>query len=215
MARSWTVLVTVLAIFFVPISLSTSIFGMNINELTGQGQPLWVFVLTSIFILVSTLLGWGFMYQFQLYHSLPRLDSPQEASAFWSRPDPYRPPLSRKFRTHQLLRLIWHGHVIWAGKSGIAFSLLTSGRIGFVKSCSAHGKATAFVVEAIIDRDDSANEESGHRCDSEFRAIYSHVAEYIHDPKMDNVHCPCTYIMAHLSILGEPGFKCAKLELVK
>ncbi|KAI1760746.1 hypothetical protein GGR53DRAFT_64597 [Hypoxylon sp. FL1150] len=51
-----TFLVTVLAIFFVPTSLGTSIFGMNINELNGNGQALWVFITTIALIVVVTLM---------------------------------------------------------------------------------------------------------------------------------------------------------------
>ncbi|GAP83104.2 putative magnesium transport protein transmembrane region [Rosellinia necatrix] len=73
-----TKLVTVLAIFFVPISLSTSIFGMNIHELNENGQSLWVFILTTVVVTTATMMLWGFMYQFQQYNSLPRDNARQE-----------------------------------------------------------------------------------------------------------------------------------------
>ncbi|GAW14488.1 hypothetical protein ANO14919_038910 [Xylariales sp. No.14919] len=121
-----TKLVTVLAIFFVPISLSTSVFGMNIRELNENGQPIWVFLVTTIIIVAVTMVSWGFMYQTQKYHSLPKDDSRREKKTPWT-------------RLCRLLQLISHGHIIWAWKSGILFSLLTDGRVVFVRSCLGHG----------------------------------------------------------------------------
>ncbi|KAI0417883.1 hypothetical protein F5X98DRAFT_386722 [Xylaria grammica] len=121
-----TKLVTVLAIFFVPISLSTSVFGMNIRELNENGQPIWVFLVTTIIIVAVTMVSWGFMYQTQKYHSLPKDDSRREKKTPWT-------------RLGRLLQLISHGHIIWAWKSGILFSLLTDGRVVFVRSCLGHG----------------------------------------------------------------------------
>ncbi|KAI1090967.1 hypothetical protein F5B19DRAFT_296271 [Rostrohypoxylon terebratum] len=105
-----TKLVTVLAIFFVPISLSTSIFGMNINELNDSGQSLWVFIVSTVVILAVTMMIWGFMYQFQKYNSLPRLGRRE-----W---EPWHTKLSC------LLQLIFRGHIIWAWKSGFFFPSL-------------------------------------------------------------------------------------------
>jgi Mg2+ and Co2+ transporter CorA len=51
--------VTALAFIFVPISLATSIFGMNIQEIDGTGHGLWVFIVTTVVLCVvaGALLG--------------------------------------------------------------------------------------------------------------------------------------------------------------
>lgn len=49
---------TSLATVFIPISLASSIFGMNIQEINGTGLDIWVFILTVIVALLLTLLGW-------------------------------------------------------------------------------------------------------------------------------------------------------------
>ncbi|KAJ3572651.1 hypothetical protein NPX13_g4979 [Xylaria arbuscula] len=115
-----TKLVTVLAIFFVPISLSTSVFDMNIDELNENGQSLWVFVLTTVFIVAATMTIWGTMYQWQKYNSLPK--GGHEGKSWLTR-----------FRC--LLHLVFHRHSIWAWKSGILVSLLMDGRVAFLRSC--------------------------------------------------------------------------------
>ncbi|KAI0892570.1 hypothetical protein F4806DRAFT_235606 [Annulohypoxylon nitens] len=93
-----TKLVTVLAIFFVPISLSTSIFGMNINELNESGQSIWVFIVSTVMIVGATMMIWGFMYQFQKYNSLPRSGD--------SELKPWHT------RSSCLLQLVFQGHII-------------------------------------------------------------------------------------------------------
>ncbi|KAI1084916.1 hypothetical protein F5B20DRAFT_523670 [Whalleya microplaca] len=118
-----TKLITVLAIFFVPISLSTSIFGMNIHELNENGQSLWVFIVTTASIVAVAMMIWGFMYQFQKYNSLPRNNSRSEFKSWQT-------------RLGHLLQLAFRGHIIWAWKSGILFSLLTDGRVAFLRSCT-------------------------------------------------------------------------------
>ena len=52
------VLVTILAFIYVPINLATSIFGMNIQQLNGNGQNLWVFFTTAVVALVITGGSW-------------------------------------------------------------------------------------------------------------------------------------------------------------
>ncbi|KAI1278577.1 hypothetical protein F5Y07DRAFT_360410 [Xylaria sp. FL0933] len=119
-----TKLITVLAIFFVPISLSTSVFGMNIYELNDSGQSLWVFILTTASIVTATMTIWGIMYQFQKFNSLPK--------NLYNEGEPW----TTRFKC--LLQLVSHGHILWAWKSGILISLLTDGRVAFLRSCTEH-----------------------------------------------------------------------------
>lgn len=50
--------VTILAFIYVPINLATFIFGMNIQQLNGNGQNLWVFFTTAIIGLIVTGGSW-------------------------------------------------------------------------------------------------------------------------------------------------------------
>ena len=52
------VVVTVLASVFVPISLASSIFGMNIQEINQSGHSIWTFVVCAISMWLLTGLAW-------------------------------------------------------------------------------------------------------------------------------------------------------------
>ena len=41
-----------------PLNLATSIFGMNIQQLNGNGQHLWVFITTAVIALIITAGSW-------------------------------------------------------------------------------------------------------------------------------------------------------------
>jgi hypothetical protein len=47
---------TQLAFIFIPLNFASSVFGMNLNELTGVGPHIWVFVTTSICLVAAVLL---------------------------------------------------------------------------------------------------------------------------------------------------------------
>ncbi|KAL9618824.1 MAG: hypothetical protein Q9160_006483 [Pyrenula sp. 1 TL-2023] len=185
-------IVTVLAIFFVPISLSTSIFGMNINELNAEGQSLKVFVGTMIWIFAATLLMWGLMYQRHKWKSLPegRWSEKKPASKTEDEPD-Y--PVAWRVRLRQFSRLVWHGHIIWAWQSRIGLSLLTIGRKGFNKSCSGHD-------EQYWDRENLSYEAP------------EYLDKHVDYAFIDDMYSPCNYIVAHLD--QGMGFDCSKLEVV-
>lgn len=167
---------------------------MNINELNDNGQPIWVFIATSISIFVATILIWSLMHQIHKYNSLPKRELVEE------RPEPVedakkvaKTAVSRQVRLHLFLRLMYSGHVKWIWKSGILFSLITSGRIGFIRSCSEHGKNSIPMLPLST-------------------AARKYLEKHIDHPLGDNVHCPCSYIIVHLD-LGV-GFECSKLETV-
>ncbi|KAI0845574.1 hypothetical protein F5Y00DRAFT_245880 [Daldinia vernicosa] len=106
---------------------------MNINELNENGQSLWVFIATTVSIVAATMILWGFMYQLQKYNSLPRISSRYEGK-------PWQTRLGR------LLQLVFRGHIIWAWKSGILVSLLTDGRVAFLRSCTDCNSNARLVV---------------------------------------------------------------------
>jgi hypothetical protein len=48
---------TQLTFVFIPLSYAASLFGMNINEITGSGLKLWVFLVTSLALLIDAILS--------------------------------------------------------------------------------------------------------------------------------------------------------------
>jgi hypothetical protein len=48
--------ISYMAFIFVPLSLTSSFFGMNVRELDSGSTPLWVFIVTAIAILLSSIL---------------------------------------------------------------------------------------------------------------------------------------------------------------
>ena len=52
--NAMTVSVTILAFIYVPLDLATSIFGMNLEQLNGSGQPLRVYIITAVVTLAFT-----------------------------------------------------------------------------------------------------------------------------------------------------------------
>jgi CorA-like Mg2+ transporter protein len=119
-------LVTILAFVFIPLSLATSFFGMNIQELNSTGQPIWVFLVTSLGILLAALIIWAILYQWTKFLHAPEL------GGFIPRPG-YEASLRTQVKS--FVWLIFHGHIVWCWRSGILFSLLTSGRKEFTMTC--------------------------------------------------------------------------------
>lgn len=52
-------IVTFLAFIFVPFSLTTSVFGMNLQELNQSGQKLKVFLITTAVMFVASVMVWA------------------------------------------------------------------------------------------------------------------------------------------------------------
>ena len=49
---------TFFAFVFVPISLASSIFGMNVQEINASGHSIWTFVLTSALFILACAFAW-------------------------------------------------------------------------------------------------------------------------------------------------------------
>jgi hypothetical protein len=101
---------------------------MNIQELNHNGQPIWVFVATSVAIFVCSLWIWGLFYQWNKYIHAPRVESLYAFDQEFTADSSWR-------RMGLLLWLLFHGHVIWTWRSGIFFSLMSNGAIGFTPTC--------------------------------------------------------------------------------
>ncbi|KAL8631135.1 hypothetical protein Q9189_003169 [Teloschistes chrysophthalmus] len=50
--------VTTLAFIFIPTSLASSIFGMNVQEINSTGKPIWTFILTAILLTSAAVVTW-------------------------------------------------------------------------------------------------------------------------------------------------------------
>jgi hypothetical protein len=112
-------LLTILAFFFLPLTLATSIFGMNIKQLSGEGPSLTAFGMTAAARLSASTITWMASYQMNIYmdaemngdFGMEHTTSSRAVRAYW--------------------RLFIRLHWISLFRSGIVFSLLSGGRVGF------------------------------------------------------------------------------------
>jgi len=163
---------------------------MNLDELNGSGPRLWVFgVTTAIIFIVSTLL-WAVLSQVHKYYRL------SESAMFEASPQSSSVPVHWHFRLKLFLRLILCGHLFWIWRSGIAFSLATSGRKGFLRSCTSCARFSGVDLNGRERLSDEGAQRS--------------VGRYLRLLETHNAHAPCAYIMRHLE--EEVGFECKRLE---
>jgi hypothetical protein len=181
-------LVTILAFIFVPLSLATSFFGMNIQELNSEGQPIWVFVMTASGILLAAFFGWVIFYQWNKYIHAPDLtDFGRLADNFT-----FEAKVHRWERVRLGLWLNFHGHFVWFWRSGIIFSLFTKGKKGFVVTCDAAKKGCTCPPRVYLNDIMKPNEYDGTPGSSSS-----------HSP-----HSPVAYIYAHAHMArGRPSRK--------
>lgn len=114
-------LLTMLAFFFIPVSLATSIYGMNLQQINQTGHDIWAFVITAVAIVVVALLAWALSL---LINS---------AWTNWRDPRRYYP--SREYdsfwhRCKMIVYLFLQGHTVWMIKTGGLLALLTNFRYG-------------------------------------------------------------------------------------
>lgn len=102
---------TQLAFLFVPLSFVTSFFGMNVQELSGDGVKLWIFLVTAVCMGCSTVLFWRILSPIQVWW---KRHAPQNSGRKW----------------YWLLRVVREGDLLGAIKRGAIIGFLTSGRFG-------------------------------------------------------------------------------------
>jgi hypothetical protein len=183
--------VTMLAFVFIPISLATSIFGMNIQELNSTGQPIWGFVVTAVATLAAAFWTWATFYQCMKYIHAPRSNAKNKS---WDNEE--KLGISLQARLKLLYWLIAHGHVVWCWRSGIIFSLLTCGRLGFTMTCQFDATETNCACPELTHPRDWKGMNGGFQ-------------EWIstHSP-----HAPCAYIQAHQDHPSRTGFSFAPTD---
>ena len=137
---------TVLAFFYIPLNLATSVFGMNLQQLNRSGTSIGVFLGTAGVLLLVTGILWLF------------LESLQNARVLVSRfeeerqPDP--PPNPSIFLR---LYLIWwlstNGLFVWMIRTGAGWCILINSSKGFQSSeyypDLAGVRATVFVMKQM------------------------------------------------------------------
>lgn len=170
-ATNHFLLVTILAFIFIPLSLATSFFGMNIHELNATGQPMWIFLVTAVGILLLALTIWATFYQWTKLVHTPEFSRYNDD---YTINEVTAGGTSRWTRVKSFLWLISHGHVVWCWRSGILFALLTNGRKGFTVTCDGKG------------------------CPAEFQFQMRPPGPAV-DINAHSRHSPVTYIRAHRS----------------
>lgn len=159
-------------------------------ELNDQGQPIWIFILTSVLVLLLTVCVWAGFYQWTLFVNAPydvqaaatdtnmllakmeKQDDKYLGRNFGYGPDRIR----RRAGLRIIVLLLRHGHFLFLWRSGIAYSLLTSGRRGFRPSCVRESDCRAANVRERL-------------------PYYTGFCA--------NPHAPFRYVMVHLEALRE------------
>lgn len=174
-----------LAFVFIPISLATSVFGMNIQELNSTGQPIWVFVVTAAVTLGIAFSIWAIMYQWTKYVHAPVLPDIHILGNEYV----CDPKLSFWKRLKPLCWLIFHAHFVWFWRSGILYSMLTCGTLGFTMTCQFDATGAECGCPHLV-----TGKELGTG-DWDERWIRTH-----------SPHAPMAYIYAHKMYRSRTGF---------
>ena len=100
-----------------PLNLATSIFGMNIQQLNGSGQQIWVFFTTAVAALLVTGGSWLFSNILATHKAM--LWYKERAAAKKALNEELK---SREYglplRIAMLVWLVRNGHTLWMWKSG-------------------------------------------------------------------------------------------------
>ena len=108
---------TVLAFGFIPVSLTSSIFGMNIQEINNSGKSLWVFVVTALVLTALAIGLWVLSNAILTLQKEWRL-RPNEGIRW-------------RFRFRDAIWLLLHPTAGRGVCDGIVLALLTDGRLGY------------------------------------------------------------------------------------
>lgn len=136
-----SVKVTVLAFVYVPLNLATSIFGMNIQQLNGSGQKLWVFFATAVAALLITGGSWLCSNCIATHRSVMwyrERAAVKKANDKKSKSQEY----GLLLRIAMLVWLVRDGHLSWMWKTGAWAAILTNSNTARHPRCNPE-RATA------------------------------------------------------------------------
>ena len=105
---------TQLAFVFIPLSFVTSVFGMNVQEISGNGVKIWIFVVTSVIVGGFAILFWRLIQPIQRWWAR----HPPQADDDW------------KYRLQYLWRRIGYGEYRLLRNSGYVIGIISGGRFG-------------------------------------------------------------------------------------
>ena len=135
---------TVLAFFYIPLNLATSVFGMNIQQLNGSGTSIGGFLGTAVMLLFLTGL------------SSSILEAVQDVRVWlrWLRNNRGSIPYDDDFSIFVRLYLIWwlcrNGLFVWTIRTGAGWCLLINSSRGFQSSGSPRGMSGIRVSQFVI-----------------------------------------------------------------
>ncbi|KAH6865932.1 hypothetical protein BKA58DRAFT_229750 [Alternaria rosae] len=105
-------LLTALAFIFLPVSLASSVYGMNVQQVNGTGHSIRVFVITAVAMCASSVFLWAASAAFQSYRA--RLISEEQlnrnAKFPWYKEMIMHGPLGREQRLWYNIKLIFCGY---------------------------------------------------------------------------------------------------------
>lgn len=115
--------VTILAFIFLPTSLTSSVFGMNVQEINNTGKSIWIFMVTAILLTSAAVTAWFLTGLARVkWHSRDN-----EPAPFWA--GAHR---SRKRRFSHVMWLLSHPNA-WIGMpQGTFLGVMTNGRLGLL-----------------------------------------------------------------------------------
>ena len=90
---------TQLAFVFIPLSFVTSVFGMNVQEISGTGVKIWIFIVTAIVVGISLMMFLGLLKLVQTWWKKPG-NSLRESMPTWR---DIRAVFSKRERWRQLM----------------------------------------------------------------------------------------------------------------
>jgi hypothetical protein len=158
---------------------------MNVQELNSTGQPIWVFLVTAMGILLGAFWIWATFYQWSKY-----MHPPDGNLSYGPKGTPFK-KISVWRRCGLVLWLVSHGHIIWCWRSGIVFSMFTNGRKGFRVTCGSEDHYC--FCPMTIDLSDAVGAPDEHRW---WYTLATHAP-----------HAPFAYVYAHIH--SEPRSKTA------
>lgn len=103
---------------YIPLNLATSIFGMNIEQLNGNGQHIRVFIITAIVALAVTGGSWYVIEQVNSYREWQRSSFEEQYKK--------KTQFSLAVRFALITFLVLGGHTRWMFESGVWWRLIVN-----------------------------------------------------------------------------------------